>query len=95
MHTSAKGNQLFCIVANVYRGPLEGRFKTPMFSDRGWTLETHYVHAKDRIQARLGYCRAFPNRLTHSIIDVALAVGFFHAGYDKSGEIVKDQLVAD
>lgn len=95
MHTSAKGNHLFCIAVNVYRGPLEGPLKTPMFSDRGWTLETHYVHAKDRAHARLGYCRAHPNRFTHVIIDVALAVGFYHVGFDKSGEVVKDQLSAD
>lgn len=89
MHTSAKGNQLYCIAANVFKrrgGPR---------SAKTWNIEMAYVHAKDLVSAKLGYCKANPNRRTHSIISVGLAVGFFHAGYDKSGSIVKDQLSAD
>lgn len=88
MHTSAKGNQLFAIAANVFKRHGGARMKS-------WNIEIAYVHAKDLVSAKLGYCRANPNRRSHQIISVGLAIGFFHTGFDKSGSIVKDQLSAD
>jgi hypothetical protein len=83
MHKSHKGNSLYCIAANVFRPA------------KGWNIEFSYLHAPDLVAAKLGYCRAHPNRMTHCIIAASLAIGFFHAGFDKSGEVVKDMLTAD
>lgn len=84
MHKSHKGKDLYCVAANVYDRVT-----------RSWNIKFSYLHAKTLAEAKLGYCRAHPNRNTHSIIAVSLAIGFFFEGYDKSGEVVKDMLSAD
>jgi len=80
---SERGKYLFCVAANV------------LLPNLGWQIVFSYLHAKDRVQAKLGYCRAHPNRNTHHIIDISLAIGFFHEKVDASGEIQKDLLSAD
>ena len=47
------------------------------------TAGTRYLHAEGQAQAKRKFCRMFPNRQTHQIIDAAPSVGVF---VDSNGE---------
>ena len=83
LQKDSQGQTLYCISCIRY-----SRVK-------GDDLHNYYLHAKDQAHAKLAFCRAYPNRNTHQIIAIAPAIGFFEAGKDKSGEVVRDVFTAD
>jgi len=83
-HVNKEGQVLYAIACNHY-----------VVKERCFKPHTYYMHAASQGDARLQFCRAYPNRRTHQIVAIGAALGFFYKGKDKSREVTRDVASAD
>lgn len=82
MHRNNEGQLLYaaCCIFTKRNGMKEPR--------------TYFLHAANQKEARLSFCRQYPNRKTHHILEIGPALGFFAAGVDKTKEVVREKFSA-